>query len=364
MNHPSNWLAGVEKIAVLRANALGDYIFAQPALYALQSAYPQAEIVLLGKAWHAAFIDGRPGPVKRVVIVPPYRGVSEPDRWAEPNAAQKVAQQRFFETMQHEQFELAMQMHGGGGNSNPFVQQLGARLTAGMRARGAPPLDRWIPYFYWQHEVIRLLEVVALVGATPVMLEPRIEVTARDHHESCQVVPETDRPLVILHPGASDPRRRWPAERFASVADTLAREGYQMVMVGIPEERPIVDRLLASMQQPALDLCGKLSLHGLTGLLQRAALVIANDSGPRHLAEAAGTPTVGIYWCGNLINAGAAFRAKHRPHLSWRIHCPVCGQNTLHDPCTHQESFVDEVRVEEVLESSLDLLQSKEKLGS
>src|SRR5258708_31084265 len=66
---------GVRKIAVLRANALGDFILTLPALEALRAAYPHAEIVLLAKKWHAAFLANRPGPVDRVVVVPPYGGV-------------------------------------------------------------------------------------------------------------------------------------------------------------------------------------------------------------------------------------------------------------------------------------------------
>lgn len=347
----------VRKIAVLRANALGDFIFAQPALEALRATYPQAQITLLARAWHQSYLSGRPGPVDRVEVIPRYKGVGEEDTWEGPNNQEQAAIDRFFERMQSERFDLALQMHGGGGNSNPFVTRLKARVTAGLRAPGAPPLDRWITYYYWQHEVMRLLEVSALFGAEPARIEPYITVTPRDLRESCQVVPEDDEPLVILHPGASDPRRRWSAERFARVGDALVREGWQVALVGIPDERPVVDAVLAAMEEPVMDLCGRLSLHGLTGLLSRAVLVIANDSGPRHLAEAVGTPTVGIFWCGNVINAGPAFRAKHRPHLSWTIHCPVCGKNTIHEGCDHKASFVDEVRVEEVLESAVELLR-------
>jgi ADP-heptose:LPS heptosyltransferase len=239
------------------------------------------------------------------------------------------------------------------------VLRLGARLTAGLRAPGAAALDRWVPYIYWQHEILRLLEVAGLVGASPVMLEPRIEVTGRDRAEFCAAAPSLAAAdgwrVAVLHPGASDPRRRWPAERFAAVGDAMARAGLQVIVVGIDAEQETASSVTQHMREQALNLCGRLSLHGLTGLLARAALVVANDSGPRHLAEAVGTPTVGIFWCGNLINAGPAFRAKHRPHLSWRIMCPVCGKNTLHDPCEHRESFVDEVTVEEVVESALEL---------
>ena len=357
MSHPRGWLEGIQKIAVLRANALGDFIFSTAALYGLRAAYPHAEIVLLGKAWHADYLEGRPGPVDRVIPVPPYKGVSMPDTWPGPNAEEQSQQEEFFRRAQAEGFDLALQMHGGGGNSNPFVQRLGARITAGMRAPGAPPLDRWMPYIYWQHEVLRQIEVVRLVGAEPVMLEPRVEVTERDLRESCQAVPDDEQGIVVLHPGASDPRRRWPAQRFAAVGDALAAEGCRVVVVGIPDEREVVREVVGHMHKPALDLCGSLSLHGLTGLIARARLVIANDSGPRHLAEAVGTPTVSIFWCGNLINAGSAFRTYHRPHLSWRLDCPVCGKNTLREPCSHAESFVDDVQAGEVIESALDVLR-------
>src|SRR5581483_7143098 len=67
----------IRKIAVLRANALGDLIFALPALDALRAAYPEADITWLGRDWHAEFFSGRPGPVGRVIVVPPCSGVRD-----------------------------------------------------------------------------------------------------------------------------------------------------------------------------------------------------------------------------------------------------------------------------------------------
>ncbi len=347
-------VADTHKIAVLRANALGDFVFLLPALHALRAAYPLAEIMLLGKAWHADFLADRPSPIDRVVVTPPSKGVNEPAGQEDP-----VELEHFFSQMRSERLDIALQMHGGGRNSNPFVLNLGARLTAGMKTPDAPSLDRSIPYIYWQHEMLRLLEVVALVGAPPVFLEPRLEVTGRDLRESCQALPDdSEQPLVVLHPGASDPRRRWSAEKYADVGDHLARAGNRVAVVGIPSEAPVVDQVIQSMHAPAANLSGKLSLQGLTGLLKRAVLVIANDSGPRHLAEAVGTPTVGIYWCGNVVNAGSFFRTHHRPQMSWTINCPVCGQNTLVERCQHDVSFVDEVTVDEVLSNAFDLLRN------
>jgi ADP-heptose:LPS heptosyltransferase len=110
----------VHRIAVLRANAIGDYLVSLPALEALRAAYPEAELVLLGADWHAGFLAGRPGPVDRCVPVPPTAGVRD-DRPPTPPATV----QRFFARMRAEHFDLAVQLQGGGRHSNPFVQRLG-----------------------------------------------------------------------------------------------------------------------------------------------------------------------------------------------------------------------------------------------
>lgn len=342
---------GFDKIAVLRANGIGDYVFAVPALEALRARFPQAEIVLLGKPWHAAFLQDRFGPVDWVVV-PPCPGVGE-----EPETpVDRDVLERFFAEMAQERFDLAIQLHGGGRYSNPFVQRLGAAFTIGLRTPDAAPLDRWVPYFHFQPEVMRYLEVVALVGAVPVRLEPRIEVGAADLAEAAQLGIDPERPLAVLHPGATDRRRHWPSGKFAAVGDALAAAGARVVVIGTEPERPLVEALLADMKAEADGVCGRLSLGGLAGLLSRAAVVVANDSGPLHLAAAVGASTVGIFWCGNLINGGPFTRTRHRPLVSWRLHCPRCGVNTLEAACEDRDSFVADVPVAEVTAAALDLL--------
>jgi ADP-heptose:LPS heptosyltransferase len=261
----------------------------------------------------------------------------------------------FFAAMQGERFDLALQMHGGGRHSNPFVLRLGARITAGLKAPDAPALDRWIPYVYFQPEILRFLEVARLVGAEPVTLEPRMAVTEQDLHEARAVVPDSERPLVVLHPGAGDPRRRWPPEKFAAVGDALAAGGARILVTGTGSEAPLVEGVVENMQAEAVSLYNALSLGGLAGMLSRCQMVVSNDSGPLHLAEAVGTPTVGVYWCGNLINAEPITRALHRPLLSWQLLCPVCGADCTQNDCQHRVSFVADLPVESVIETALDL---------
>ncbi len=347
-------VSGVHKIAVLRANALGDFIFTLPALEALRTAYPHAEIVLLAKEWHAAFLARRPSPIDRVVVIPTYGGVGVEEGEAEEDP---VEQERFFQRMQQEHFDLALQLHGGGAHSNPFVLHLGARMTAGTQTPDAPILDRSIPYVYFQHEVLRYLEVVSLVGAVSNRLEPHITVTKEDVAEAARVVPEQGQPLIALHPGAGDPRRRWPAEKFAAVGDALTAAGAHVLVTGTKSERGTVEAVINHMQSEGQNLAEKISLGGLAALFKRCSVVVSNDSGPLHLANAVGASTVGIYWCFNMINSSILTRNRHRPFVSWQLLCPICGTNHAHGDCPHGVSFVSEISTEEIIEATLDLFK-------
>ena len=344
---------GVGKIAVLRAGALGDFIFTLPALDALRATYPDAEIVLLGKPWLAEFLHERPAPVDRVIAIPVTRGVGARDDAIEDRAALDA----FFVDMPGERFDVALQLHGGGRYSNPFVARLGARLTAGMRARDAGPLDRTIPYVYQQNERMRLLEAVSLVGAVPRTLAPALAVTADDRAEALHVLPGADAPLVVLQPGSTDPRRRWPYERFAELGDALIDGGAIVAINGTASEAPLVRAIRSAMRREAIDLAGKLSLRGLAGLMSRAALVVSNDTGPLFLAEAVGAATVGIYWLLNLAQDGPLFRTHHRYALSTRVDCPQCGRAQIDERCAHDPSFVADVTLDQVLDPALDLLR-------
>ena len=342
----------VRKIAVLRANGLGDLIFALPALEALRHAYPEAELVWLGRPLHYEFFSSRPGPVDRVVIVPPSRGVRD-----EPEGEDEEVLADFFQTMTSEQFDVAVQIHGGGRFSNRFLKRLGARLTVGLRSAEAIALDRSVPYIYFQHEVLRYLEVTALLGAEPIKLEPSVCVTQQDLAEVDALLPQVDQPQVVIHPGAGDSRRRWPAEKFAEVGDALANTGARVVVIGTGPERQVVDAVCRAMTSRPIDLAERLSLGGLIGCLSRSCLVMGNDSGPLHLARTVGAGTLGFYWCGNFINASPITRTRHRAAISWRLACPVCGIHCLEGQCPHTESFMDEVSVAEVTAQAFDLIR-------
>lgn len=342
---------GVARIAVLRGGGLGDLMFALPAVEALAAAYPDAEITLLGAPLHAALLAGRPGPVHRVEVLPFAPGIR-------PGPDDPAAAARFSAAMQARRFDLGVQIHGGGRNSNPFLLGLGAAHTVGTQTADAAPLERTIPYLYYQHEVLRALEVAGLAGAGPVTLEPQLEVLAAEEEKAAAYL-APGRDLLTIHPGATDPRRRWPAPAFAAVAVRAAAAGCRVLVVGDDGDRELAEHITAlslAAAGPGADVgsvAGKLDIGTLAALLKASAVMVGNDSGPRHLAQAVGTPTVGIYWFGNVINAGAMGRSRHRLHMSWVSACPVCGVDVTQvgwsaERCTHDDSFVAAVDPEAV----------------
>lgn len=360
----------VLKIAVLRGGGLGDLIFALPAIEALAATYPQAEIVLLGTRMHDRLLSDRPGPVGRVEVLPHTRGVNSAD-----DATDEIATASFLKRMSDERFDLACQLHGGGRYSNPFVRALKARHSVGTATPDAVLLDRTLPYLYYQHEVVRWLETVSLAGAAPGGAEPRITVTAHERARARGLVGSSLDGLMVIHPGATDPRRRWPAEHFAEVARRAAVDGMRVVLVGDGADADLASRIAqdaaraADATAPAaggsiLSLADRITLSELAGVLAEADVFVGNDSGPRHLAQAVGAPTVSIFWVGNLINGGPLSRAENRVQLSWTTHCPVCDRDATQvgwtaERCEHDVSFVGEVSVDAVYDDVVALREGR-----
>lgn len=348
-------LRDVRKIAVFRPNAVGDFMYCLPALQAIKHCYPGAEVVYLGQQWHADFLAGRPGPVDRCVVIPALPGINA----AAGAPGDVTASDDFLQGMQREHFDLALQMYGGGRYANPLVAQFGARTSVGMRTPDAAPLDRCISYRALVNRRLQLLEVTALAGARYWPMTTQLHATSADRELAARLIPhQAGERLVIVQPGASDARRCWSAARFAAVADALVEEGALVAINGSEREAEIVAAVIQAMHHRAVNLSGRSSLKALCGLLERATLVVSNDTGPLHMALALDRPCVGIYWFTNLLESAPLCQDGHRAALSMCIHCPVCGVENTASRCEHDVSFVNDVTLEEVTALSIDLFRS------
>ncbi len=142
------------------------------------------------------------------------------------------------------------------------------------------------------HEARRSLDLAAALGFPA---PPGDDGRLRVRHPARVPAPLDDgRPYVVLHPGASVPARRWPAERFRALAGRLADRGWRVVVTGSPGERPLA-KAVADGVPGAVDLAGAGDLGLLAAILARARVLVVGNTGPAHLAAATGTPVVSLF---------------------------------------------------------------------
>jgi ADP-heptose:LPS heptosyltransferase len=282
------------RVAVVKPSRLGDFICATPALRALGEALPDAEITLITLPILRDLAE-RLSMVDHYVAFPGYPGLAEQFFDARRTL-------RFFARMQVESYDLAVQMQGSGVYSNPFTLMLGASVTAGfVRHDGwAGKLDAALPIPREGHEVDRMLRLTSFLGAPPRGRAPAFELWEEDRAAARVLLAGARKPFIGLHPGAREPHRAWMPERFAaSAAELQRRHGGTIILMGAPEEAALVAEVADGLTGDYLNLTGRTPLSVLGAVTSRLTLLLANNSGPAHIAYAVGTPTVIVY--GNVL---------------------------------------------------------------
>lgn len=281
-------------VVVLRAlPGLGDMICAVPALRALRAALPAAHISLLTLPANSVLFARYPGLVDGLLPFPGFPGLPEVEVDPPRTAA-------FFLEAQAARFDLVVQLHGSGAYTNQFVSLLAARRTAGFYLPGqfCPDEELFLPYPAAGAEIRRLLALTSFLGAPSHGDALEFPLEESDLAGLDDLLPggaEAFGDYAVVHPGAKEPRRRWPAGRFAAAGDLLAEKGLRVVITGGAGETGLTAAVAQAMRQPALELAGRTTLGTLAALLSRARLLVANDTGVSHLAAALRTPSVVVF---------------------------------------------------------------------
>jgi ADP-heptose:LPS heptosyltransferase len=175
---------------------------------------------------------------------------------------------------------------------------MGTRATAGFIQAGEAWRDG--TFICWPDTLPEILRYGALMNAMGVDAQDTSLEIPLDHQDvaECEKLINMyalhpDR-LVLVHPGAQLPSRRWPAERFARVAALLADDGWQIAITGSGGERILTSCIATATSGRAIDLAGKTSLGSLAALVSKAQLVVCNDTGMSHVAAAMKTRSVVI----------------------------------------------------------------------
>lgn len=148
-------------------------------------------------------------------------------------------------------------------------------------------------------------------------------------------------PLFAIQCGAQWETKRWPVEKFSRLAvRAIETWGGGIVLLGSPGERPLVTELERSVRESCpgaslVNLSGRTTLKQLAAVLEHTDFLISNDSGPLHLADAHGLPSLGLFTCTDSIRSGPASSTHELVSTqvacaaSYRKKCPHSGEGHL-----------------------------------
>jgi lipopolysaccharide heptosyltransferase II len=165
-------------------------------------------------------------------------------------------------------------------------------------------LTNWVPdpepAQYVRHEVQRQLDLVASIGCQ--LVDARLSLAvpaaarARIAERLAALRLSDSQPWVLVHSGASAASRRYPPDSFAAVVGQLvAQHGLPVVFTGSAGERELVRAIQAACGVATHSLAGELDLGELAAVIEAAPVLLANNTGPVHMAAALGTPVVDLY---------------------------------------------------------------------
>ena len=148
-----------------------------------------------------------------------------------------------------------------------------------------------------KHESEYNLDFLKYFGDGPVVRTPAVYPTEKELRNARRILDKAgiQNRFLVIHPGSGGSAERWPLERFVELTRELDRAGYQVLVTGSAEEGALIDRGLEKARTSVARITGQTDLRTLAAVLSLASAVVANSTGPLHLAVAVGTRVVGLY---------------------------------------------------------------------
>lgn len=264
INPPAN------RILIVSTTALGDTLWASPAIENLRRTFPDAYLALLTRPLGLELFRHNPH-LNRIHLL---------GKWIP-----------LWKELCKERYDTVLLFHASQRPILPLCSLIGARriiatsgINKGLDALLTHPLDN-----FSKHEIVRRLEIAEASGAkrhTEALSLPLLD---------SERLPKRRERWIALHPGAKDAFKRWPASHFIELGRRLKEEtGCEILITGNPEEKPLMEQIAAQIPGAHLYEAGT-SLRSFAVLLEQIDLLISNDTGPVHLACALSRPVIALY---------------------------------------------------------------------
>jgi lipopolysaccharide heptosyltransferase I len=330
------------RLLIVKPSSFGDIIHTLPALDALRRHWPGTCIDWLVKDEWSELLLSQPA-LGKMLLLP-----RNPSGWR--HLATLLRQHRY---------DMVIDFQG------LFRSGVASWLSRAPRRIGFADAREGSGWFYTEriacdaraHAVDRALQLLEGVGV-PARTSPRfpfsIPQASLDWAAALLGRERTcGRDVVVIHPAARWKTKCWPAENFARLADSLAADGARIFLVAGAPERGQADAVSALACHPPVNLAGQCTVLELAALLEKANLVISNDSGPMHLAAALDTPVIGLFGPTDPHRVGPYGRGHMA--LKKQFDCSACHRSR----CARNQGCMQAISVGEVIAAARSLLGGK-----
>jgi ADP-heptose:LPS heptosyltransferase len=277
-------LPAVRRVLILNATALGDLLFSTPTFRAVKETYPYWQLDVLVNPRYQDLAAANPN-LSRLWLYP-GRGATL------FTLMRQVRQQHY---------DLVIILHGNDPEATLIARAAGTPFIIGsahslLAFAYSATISHPDPF---EHAIERRLAYARLLGAYTTNRHMDLPVPApelqRAHGLLVQHFGTLPNLLVALHPTGSAPYKWWPQERYAELGKFI-QERYQapILIISGQKDRPTAEQLAAQLPGPTLVTGGRYPLLTVAGLLTYCRLLVANDSGPLHMALALGVPTIAL----------------------------------------------------------------------
>jgi len=298
-------LVDYRNILIIKPSSLGDIVHALPALASLQSSFPDAKISWLVRRQFAPLLQCVPG-IDELLLFD-RKGLGR--WWYSPSALGEL--RKFLTHLRRRKFDLVLDLQGLFRTAF-FAYWTGCSRRFGMSAarEGAAWLytHRVSPNPVSVHLIDYYNRIIAEAGGKAFCTQCTItppDAATMSVRNKLVAAGISDKPYAVLVPGSAHPEKCWPARRFAKITEKITRElNLPVIGAGAAQEHLLVEQLQLEASVPIVNLAGQTDIPELLALLKNARLVVSNDTGPGHLAEAMKVPTVLIFGHTNPLRVG------------------------------------------------------------
>jgi heptosyltransferase I len=304
------------RIALIKPSALGDIVHTLPVLEALRVRFPDARLTWVVNRSFAPMIQGHPclNDVLAFDRASMRKGLLSAIGYTS-SFAKQIRRQRFDLVLDLQGLLRSglMTLFAGSPRRVGFANAREGATLAYTDRIAAPPLRQ-------QHAVDRNWLVAEAFGVGHLPKRFRLPENLEAIDWAADQLEPFPRPWLVLGVGARWTTKRWSPEHFAALgARAQASFGGTILFIGSPDEAEISRQVRSTLTGPTRDFVGRTTLPQLTALLRRVDAMVANDTGPLHLAAAVGCPVVAPYTCTRAALHGPVGVRAHA--VETNVHC-------------------------------------------